>query len=42
MQAKTGQTEDAVNTYRRVLELDPDNADAAGYLKEHATVESVH
>jgi dienelactone hydrolase len=36
MQAKTGQTQDAVQTYRRVLELDPANADARNYLKEHA------
>ena len=35
MQAKTGQTQDAVKNYRRALELDPKNADAAKYLKEH-------
>jgi tetratricopeptide (TPR) repeat protein len=35
MQAKTGQTGEAVKSYRRVLELDPKNADAARYLKEH-------
>lgn len=40
LQAKTGQTQDAVKTYRRVLELDPDNADATRYLKEHAAVAS--
>ena len=37
MQAKTGQTDEAVRNYRRVLELDPKNADAAKYLKEHAS-----
>jgi tetratricopeptide (TPR) repeat protein len=36
MQGKTGQTQDAVQTYRRVLELDPANTDARNYLKEHA------
>jgi tetratricopeptide (TPR) repeat protein len=35
MQAKTGQTQDAVKNYRRALELDPKNTDAAKYLKEH-------
>jgi tetratricopeptide (TPR) repeat protein len=35
LQAKTGQTENAVRTYRRVLELDPKNTDAVSYLKEH-------
>jgi len=35
MQAKTGQTQDAVKNYRRALELAPKNADAAKYLKEH-------
>jgi tetratricopeptide (TPR) repeat protein len=35
MQAKTGQTQEAVKNYRRVLELDPKNADAAKYLAEH-------
>lgn len=38
LQAKTGQTENALKTYRRVLDLDPNNSDAASYLKEHATV----
>ncbi|NIA53024.1 tetratricopeptide repeat protein [Massilia sp. TW-1] len=38
LEAKTGQTENAVKTYRRALELDPDNAVAACYLKEHAVV----
>jgi dienelactone hydrolase len=42
LQAKTGQTENAGKTYRRVLELDPQNTDAVSYLKEHAAVESVH
>lgn len=41
LQAKTGQAENAVKTYRRVLELDPNNADAASYLKEHTAVVSV-
>lgn len=41
LQAKTGQTENAVKTYRRVLELDPNNTDAARYLKEHTAVVSV-
>ena len=36
MQAKLGQVDDAVRSYRRVLELDPSNADAASYLKAHA------
>lgn len=36
MQAKTGQTQDAVKNYRRALELDPKNGDAIKYLKEHA------
>jgi dienelactone hydrolase len=40
LQAKTGQTENAVKTYRRVLELDPNNAAASSYLKEHAAVVS--
>jgi hypothetical protein len=40
MQAKTGQTQDALNSYRRVLELDPKNAGAAKYLKEHADGEA--
>jgi len=40
LEAKSGQTETAVETYRRVLELDPNNADAAKYLKEHAAVVS--
>lgn len=35
MQAKTGQVEEAVKSYRRVLELDPKHADAARYLKAH-------
>lgn len=40
LQAKTGQTENAVKTYRRVLQLDPNNTDAASYLKEHAAAAS--
>ena len=36
MQAKTGQTQEAIKTYRRVLELDPKNTDALKYLAEHA------
>ena len=35
MQAKTGQTDEAVKSYRRVLALDPNNADAAKFLKAH-------
>jgi tetratricopeptide (TPR) repeat protein len=35
MQAKTGQTQDALKNYRHVLELDPKNVDAAKYVKEH-------
>jgi tetratricopeptide (TPR) repeat protein len=35
MQAKTGQEQEASKSYRRVLELDPKNVDAAKYLKEH-------
>jgi len=35
MQAKTGQAQDALASYRRVLELDPKNADAIRYVKEH-------
>lgn len=38
LQAKTGQAEHAAKTYRRVLELDPNNADAASYLKAHPAV----
>jgi tetratricopeptide (TPR) repeat protein len=41
MQAKTGQTQDALKSYRRVLELDPKNADAAKYLKEHGAEQGV-
>jgi tetratricopeptide (TPR) repeat protein len=41
MQAKTGQTQDALKNYRRVLELDPKNADAASYLKEHGAGQAV-
>lgn len=37
MQAKTGQTAEALASYRRVLELDPKNADALRYVKEHGT-----
>jgi tetratricopeptide (TPR) repeat protein len=37
MQAKTGQTQEAVKSYRRVLELDPNNAGAANYLRGHGT-----
>jgi dienelactone hydrolase len=33
MQAKTGQREEAIRNYRRVLELDPKNTDALRYLK---------
>ncbi|MGZ5201357.1 MAG: dienelactone hydrolase family protein [Telluria sp.] len=35
MQAKTGQTQEAVKNYRKVLELDPKNADATQYLAAH-------
>lgn len=41
MQAKTGQTDEALKSYRRVLELDPKNADAAKYLKEHGAGRTV-
>jgi len=41
MQAKTGQTQDAVKSYRRVLELDPKNVDATKYLKEHGAEQGV-
>jgi tetratricopeptide (TPR) repeat protein len=37
MQARTGQAADALASYRRVLELDPKNADAIRYVKEHGT-----
>jgi dienelactone hydrolase len=37
MQAKTGQAAEALASYRRVLELDPKNADAIRYVKEHGT-----
>jgi dienelactone hydrolase len=33
MQAKTGQAREAADSYRRVLELDPKNAEAMAYLK---------
>jgi dienelactone hydrolase len=36
LQAKTGQKEEALRSYRRVLEIDPTNVDAAKYLKEHS------
>ena len=36
MQAKTGQKEEALANYRRVLAIDPQHADAAKYLKAHA------
>ncbi|TFW32324.1 dienelactone hydrolase family protein [Massilia horti] len=39
-QAKTGQTREAFESYRRVIELDPSNADAMKYLKEHASSSS--
>lgn len=35
MQAKTGQTQDAVSNYRRALELDPKDADAIEFLAQH-------
>jgi tetratricopeptide (TPR) repeat protein len=35
MQAKTGQTQEAVKHYRRALELDPKDADAIQFLAEH-------
>jgi dienelactone hydrolase len=41
MQAKTGQVQNALTTYRRVVELDPKNADAIAYLKEHDAPASV-
>jgi len=33
MQARTGQVQEALRSYRRVLELDPGHADAGAYLK---------
>ncbi|GAB3367822.1 CocE/NonD family hydrolase [Massilia agri] len=36
MQAKTGQKEEALANYRRVLAIDPQHADAAKYVKAHA------
>lgn len=36
MQVKTGQGADAVQTYRRILELDPDNADAQAHVQRNA------
>lgn len=36
MQAKTGQKEEALANYRRVLALDPKHADAAKYVKANA------
>ena len=36
MQAKTGQKEEALANYRRVLALDPQHADAAKYVKANA------
>lgn len=41
MRAKTGQIDEAVKSYRRLLELDPKNADAAKYLKEHGAAGTV-
>lgn len=35
MQAKTGQPEAAVLSYGRLLELDPEHADAKAYLQQH-------
>lgn len=35
MQARTGQVKEAAASYRRVLELDPGNADALKYLATH-------
>jgi dienelactone hydrolase len=35
MQAATGQTQEALSNYRRVLGLDPKNTDAARYVAEH-------
>ncbi|QOL51998.1 dienelactone hydrolase family protein [Massilia litorea] len=35
MQAASGQTKEALGTYRRVLALDPKHTDAARYVKEH-------
>lgn len=40
MQAKTGQQDEAVRNYRRVLELDPKNVDAARYVKEHGAAKA--
>lgn len=41
MQAKTGQVDEAVKSYRRVLELDPNNANAEKYLKEHGAARAI-
>jgi dienelactone hydrolase len=37
MQSKTGQHNEAVETYRKILELDPDNVDAKKYLELKAS-----
>lgn len=41
MLAKTGQVDEAVKNYRRVLELDPNNANAEKYLKEHGAARAI-
>lgn len=40
MQAKMGQTDEAVRNYRTVLQLNPKNIDAAKFLKEHGAVQA--
>ena len=40
MQARTGQTQQAIRSYRRVLELDPKSFDAAKYLKEQGAAQA--
>lgn len=36
LQGKTGQVQEAIATYRKVLQMDPKSANALKYLKEHA------
>lgn len=40
-QAKTQQTQHALKSYRRTLELDPENADARKYLKKYSARQDV-
>lgn len=39
MQARTGQAEDALRSYRRVLELDPQHAGAAAFVGAHGAAQ---